>query len=234
MSRAPKRIGIVTLVAILSCVWVGEMTWARLKLSGVETMQIQKKSAFYQPVRKTPKASILMVLDSHLHGNNPKLIKPLRRAFAQYQWVSMSIQVTQSKNSESLIKEALKKLQVKAKAQSSYILVYGDNALSVLKIVSDNKDTLDGVILLSATKFDKGESIIKKLKSEKMPIIDIIAERDYEKVLDAQQQRLELWQPSSDYRQVIIAGTDSYYSGQINYLSKVIRGYLTFKSGRRS
>lgn len=145
------------------------------------------------------------------HPNEPKLIKPLRFLFAKKQWQTLAIPLQQDDESNSqLLTNALAYVQ-KQQCENIFLIGHGKGADTVMTfLLRQKKPLVKGGVLLSSSLTAIPNEALALIDT---PILDITATHDYQKVVQAKQQRQQQLQAFSNgsYRFHRVAGADHDY-----------------------
>jgi len=186
--------------------------------------------------------SIILLHDINQNPDWQYVIKPLRTTLPRFGWTSISVplpaipegaddKVLVSKLSQlgASIQAASTLAQSKTKGKV-ILLGYGTAARLAVSWLSKTPDPAIAALIIVSMPNGKTDSSLKsnnELLSIKIPVLDLIAEKDKPAVLLAAKDRWQQRSQLKQYRQIEINATGQFYSQQEDELVKRIRGWLT-------
>ncbi len=215
----------------------GEVVW--LEVAGVRVL------AIHGAAEKTPLLGAAILLhDEGAHADWPQLIRPLRSRLPAYGWHTLALElppyVTPSATQDSTTKTAsdnaafahidaglawLKKKGV----ENTALIGHGRGAaLAVGYLLAKPQAGFVGLVLLSPLFRDEPAAQRRKLAEIRVPVLEIIAGRDYVPVRRfAETPRLPAeGKTENPYRQLEIEGAEHDYRSHEAVLLKRLRGWL--------
>lgn len=191
----------------------------------------KQQLAIYKAGTSNAASAILLVPGKSSNPNDPNVIGPLRRLLADHHWQTLSISITHSDKMADNAKQletgiaALKDKHVK----NIILLGYGQGADVALNYaLTKNDKSIKGVVLLSARSESWKKEDIETLKKHELPVLDIIAEIDFDEAIRAAKHREPLMNKleKGKYRHLTQYGAQPYYTSEEAALAKTIHGWL--------
>jgi len=198
-------------------------------------------AAFSAQTAASEKGYILILHGASQHPAWPYVINPLRLALPKYGWNTFSIELPEVKEQASdqhhaalldqasaHILSAQAFLQNKG-AKRIVLVAYGLGARMAVDWLSKTpQSAVQALVLISMAdgKKDSGIDTNQELLKINIPVLDVYAEHDMDKVIQAASERKHHRNRMSKYRQLEIFAADQYYSQLENELIKRVRGWL--------
>ena len=200
----------------------------------------------FSAIHRAPQAGagrggLILLHDQGTGADSREIIRPLRLGLADAGWDTLSVQLPSAYRREGHEAWHARAPLIQARLQAAMawlnthgnsrqvVIAIGDSAAIALEFAAAQAPAgLRGIVLVSAAA-EPDSASLSALQQRKLPILDIFAERDRGRVVDAAAARLQaaLEAGSDYYRQRAVLGATAGFPGLDDSLVASIRAWLS-------